>query len=52
MALKKYLNLNNNLEIFESCKNRCFKIRPLIEKMNENFLQFGFFSDKYSVDER
>ena len=52
MALKKYLNLNNNLEISESCKNRCFKIRPLIEKMNENFLQFGFFSDKYSVDER
>ena len=52
MALKKYFHLNNNLEIPENCKDRCFKIRPLIEKMNKNFLQFGYFSDKYSVDEK
>ena len=52
MALKKYFPLNNNLEIPENCKDRCFKIRPLIEKMNENFLQFGYFSSKYSVDEK
>ena len=52
MALKKYFHLNNNLKIPENCKDRCFKIRPLIEKMKENFLQFGYFSDKYSVDEK
>ena len=52
MALKKYFHLNNNLEIPENCKDRCFKIRPLIDKMNENFMQLGFFSDKYSVDEK
>ena len=52
MALKKYFHLNNNREIPENCKNRYFKIRPLIEKMNKNFLQFGYFSDKYSVDEK
>ena len=52
MALKKYFHLNNNLEIPENCKDRCFKICPLIEKMNKNFLQFGYFSDKYSVDEK
>ena len=52
MALKKYFHLNNNLEIPENCMDRCFKIRPLIEKMNKNFLQFGYYSDKYSVDEK
>ena len=52
MALKKYFHLNNNLEIPKNYKDRCFKIRPLIEKMKENFLQFGYFSDKYSVDEK
>ena len=26
MALKKYFHLNNNLEIPENCKDRCFKI--------------------------
>ena len=52
MALKKYFHLNNKLEIPENCKDRCFKIRPLIEKMNKKFLQFGYFSDKYSVDEK
>ena len=52
MALKKYFHLNNNLEIPENSKDRCFKIRPLIEKMKKNFLQFGYFSDKYSVDEK
>ena len=52
MILKKYFHLNNNLEIPKNCKDRCLKIRPLIEKMNKNFLQFGYFSNKYYVDEK
>ena len=43
MALKKYFHLNNNLEIPENCKDRCFKICPLIEKNEQKLLAIWVF---------
>ena len=50
MTLKKYLHLSDNNEIPVDCSGGCFKIRPLLEIMNRNFMKFGYFTEKYSID--
>ena len=51
-SLKRYLHFNDNDKINENCRDRLFKIRPVIDLFNRNFQLFNFFSAKYSVDEK
>ncbi|KAF2893238.1 hypothetical protein ILUMI_12929 [Ignelater luminosus] len=55
MSRNVYLKLKS---VFHCCNNdeadltdRCYKIRPLITKINEAFLQWGVFSTFLSIDE-
>ena len=52
MALKQHLHFNKNSKIPENCTGRCYKIRPLISCLNENFMQFGYIHSDYSIDEK
>ena len=52
MALKQHLHFNDNSKIPENCTDRCHKIRPLISCLNENFMQFGYIHNDYSIDEK
>ncbi|KAI4465987.1 transposase is4 [Holotrichia oblita] len=49
--IKRNIHFNNNDNISRST-DRIFKIRPLIEQLNKNFIQFGIFSEKISIDEQ
>ena len=51
MTLKKYLHLNDNNEIPADWSDKCFKIRPLLETVNRNFMRFGYFTENYSDDD-
>ena len=52
MSLKQHLHFNDNSKIPENCSDRCYKIRPLITCLSENFIQFGYFHSDYSIDEK
>ena len=52
VMLKKYLHFNNNFEIPENCQDRCYKLKPLFDILNNNFRQFGYFSEEYSIDKK
>lgn len=47
--VKKYLHFADNENLDK--KDRYSKLRPLFDRLNNNFLQFGVFSDKLSIDE-
>ena len=55
LEIKRYLHLNDN-SVLEKVpvddQDRLFKIRPLLEKLNKNFLKFGVFSENLSIDEQ
>ena len=55
LEIKQYLHLNDN-SVLEKVSaddwDRLFKIRPLLEKLNKNFLKFGVFSENLSIDEK
>ena len=55
LEIKRYLHLNDN-SVLEKVpaddRDRLFKIRPLLEKLNKNFLKFGVFSENLSIDEQ
>ncbi|XP_028656905.1 piggyBac transposable element-derived protein 3-like [Erpetoichthys calabaricus] len=55
LEIKRYLHITDNsyLEgIPENERDKLFKICPLIDKLNENFQQFGVFSESLNIDER
>ena len=52
LDLKASLHLNDNSCIPENCQDKMYKIRPLLEKMNSNFQQFGVFEENVSIDEK
>src|SRR6218665_661344 len=57
MPKNRYLKLTASLHFADnslasqSYSDRAFKIRPLLDLLNINFLQFGVFSSKLSIDE-
>lgn len=48
--LKKFFHLADNSNA-RTTSDKLFKIRPVMEILNEKFCQFGIFSEKLSVDE-
>lgn len=53
LEIKRNLHFNDNAELNDQTRrNKSFKISPLIEKMNEQFLKFGIFSRYISIDEQ
>lgn len=50
--IKRNIHFNNNNNINPDCPDKIFKIRPLIDKLNNNFIKFGIFSEKLSIDEQ
>ncbi|KAK9738798.1 Transposase IS4 [Popillia japonica] len=51
LEIKKYLHLCNNDILDKNDKMFKLKLRPLINILNKNFRQLGFFHEKLSVDE-
>lgn len=54
VEIKRYLHVSDNSElegIPSEERDKLFKIRPFSNELNENFLQFGVFSENVSVDE-
>ena len=55
MEIKKYIHFSDNSELLSipsEERDKLFKIRPLLEKLNQNFLKFGVFSKFLSIDEQ
>ena len=55
LEIKRYLHLNDNSDLEKipaADRGRLFKIRPLLEKLNKNFLKFDVFSENLSIDEQ
>ncbi|XP_039602162.1 piggyBac transposable element-derived protein 3-like [Polypterus senegalus] len=55
LEIKRYLHVTDNSDlegIPENERDKLFKIRPLIDKLNKNFQQFGVFSESLSIDEQ
>ena len=48
LDIKKYLHVNDNTQIND---DRMYKVRPLMDKLNANFQQWGIFHKALSVDE-
>lgn len=51
LEIKRYLHFNNNDDIKETC-DKTFKIKPLLDKLNHNFLKVKIFSKQLSIDEQ
>src|SRR6218665_2360615 len=51
LKLKASLHFADNSLASQSYSDRAFKIRPLLDLLNRNFLQFGVFSSKLSIVE-
>lgn len=51
LEIKKNLHFNDNAKL-DTTANPDFKISPLMQKMNERYLQFGIFSKNLSIDEQ
>lgn len=51
LKIKQMLHFNDNENIGDK-PARDFKIKPLIDKLNENFKRFGIFERNLSVDEQ
>lgn len=51
MKLKSSLHFVDNSLVAQNCNDRAFKIRPLIESLNRNFIKFGVFARQLSIDE-
>lgn len=49
-TLRRYIHFNNNENITENTTDRYFKIRPLMEKLRENFRRLHT-ENQYSIDE-
>lgn len=47
--IKKYLHLADNTQIDKN--DKMYKVRPLMNKLNKNFQQFGIFHKDLSIDE-
>ena len=55
LEIKRYLDINNNSQLRDipaEERDKLFKIRPLIDQLNENFLRYGVFSEDLSIDEQ
>lgn len=48
--IKRYLHFNDNSSINK--EDRYYKIRPLLEKLNNALQQFGIFAENLTIDER
>jgi hypothetical protein len=47
----RYLHLNDNSKITPQCKDKCFKLRPLIDSLNATFCSVYRGTREWSVDE-
>ena len=52
LEIKGNIHFNDNSKVPESRAVKCFKIAPLYEMLNSNFIKFGAFSQKLSVEEQ
>lgn len=53
LDIKRNLHFNDNGSIIAmEKKDKLFKIRPIIDRVNLNFKKFGIFAQKLSVDEQ
>ncbi len=50
--IKKCLHFNDNSKIPDKCEDKCYKIRPILDICNHNFNMFGYFVNKFSIDEK
>ena len=55
LEIKRYLHINDNSQLQDipaEERDKLFKLRPLIDQLNENFLRYGVFSEDLSIDEQ
>ena len=52
LELKRFLHFADNTVMPEDCTDRYYKIRPLINLLNENFMTVAFLHNKFSIDEK
>ncbi|XP_035210427.1 piggyBac transposable element-derived protein 3-like [Stegodyphus dumicola] len=55
LEIKRYLHISDNSDLEKiplGERDNLFKIRPLIDKLNDKFQQFGVFSESLSIDEQ
>uniref|UniRef100_A0A0K8WLQ8 PiggyBac transposable element-derived protein 3 n=1 Tax=Bactrocera latifrons TaxID=174628 RepID=A0A0K8WLQ8_BACLA len=52
LEIKRFLHFANNDNVANGVPGKDFKIKPLIEKLNENFLKLNVFSKQLSIDEQ
>jgi hypothetical protein len=51
LEVKSLLHLQDNSKANENKHDRAFKIRPLLDALNENFRKWGIFQKYLSIDE-
>jgi hypothetical protein len=51
LEVKSLLHLQDNSKANENKHDRAFKIRPLLDALNENFRKWGIFQKHLSIDE-
>ncbi|XP_044752231.1 piggyBac transposable element-derived protein 2-like [Coccinella septempunctata] len=51
LEIKSMIHVQDNTKAHENRADKSFKIRPLLDKMNENFQKFGLFQENLSIDE-
>lgn len=52
LDIKRYLHLIDNTHAPDNLEDRSFKVRPLMDHLNQKFKQFGIFSKELSIDEQ
>ena len=55
LEIKRYLHINDNSQLQDipaEERDKLFKIRPLIDQLNENILRYDVFSEDLSIDEQ
>lgn len=55
LEIKRYLHISDNSELESIApqeRDKLFKIRRIINQLNDKFLQFGVFSENLSIDEQ
>ncbi|XP_035227751.1 piggyBac transposable element-derived protein 3-like [Stegodyphus dumicola] len=55
LEIKRYLHISDNSDLERiplGERDNLFKIRPLIDKLNDKFQQFGVFSESLCIDEQ
>lgn len=51
LKIKSVIHFQDNSKVEENKKDKSFKIKPLLEKVNNNFRKWGIFHQNLSIDE-